>query len=194
MYSNVVTAIDKILRSYYVSTFATPSIPTCYRDLKEALTICFDPAKHPGPQLDRMVVAFNRISQTVTAGLITIDLTINTVLQGLIAMAAIPPKWENLVSIICANNNLAELDIETVRDTIITQYENEMNCGGHKGAQNAQKLSAIKWKRGNPHFSQQECQQQPQVGPSNPNQQQSFRQRSSRGNKGRSGKLNKGKK
>ena len=174
--------------------FATPSIPTCYRDLKEALSIRFNPAKHPGPQIDRMVVAFNRVSQTVTAGSITVNLTINPVLQGLIVMAAIPPKWEHHVSIICANNDLVELDIETVQDAIVTQYENETNRGGHKGAHNAQKLSAVKQKRGNPHFSQQEHPQQPQAGPSNPNQQQSFRQRGSRGNKGCGGKPNKGKK
>ena len=171
--------------------FATPSIPTCYRDLKEAISIRFNPAKHPGPQIDRMIAAFNRISQTVTARSITVDLTINTVLQGLIAMAAIPPKWENLVSILCANNELAELDIDTVREAVVTQYENETNRGGHKGAQNAQKLSAVKQKRGNPRFSQQERPQQPQARPSNPNQQQSFRQRGSRGNKGRGGKPNK---
>ena len=174
--------------------YATPSIPTCYRDLKEALSIRFDPFKHPGPQIDRMVAVFNRISQTVTSGLITVDLTINPVLQGLIAMAAIPTKWEHHVSIICSGNDLAELDIETVRDAIITQYENEMNRGGHKGAHNAQKLSAVKRKRSNPRFSQQERQQQPQAGPSNPNQQQSNRQCSSRGNKGHGGKPNKGKK
>ena len=164
--------------------FATPSIPTCYRDLKEALSIRFDSAKHPGPQIDRMIVVFNRISQTVTTGSITIDLTINSVLQGLIAMATIPPKWEDLVSILCANNELVELDIDTVREAVVTQYENETNRGGHKGAHNAQKLSAIKQKHGNPCFSQQECLQQPQASPSNPNQQQSLRQRGSRENKG----------
>ena len=97
--------------------YATPSIPTCYRDLKEALSIRLNPTKHPGPQIDRMVVVFNRIAQTITSGSITVDLTINPVLQGLIVMAAIPPKWEHHVSIICAGNDLAELDIETVRDT-----------------------------------------------------------------------------
>ena len=174
--------------------YGSPSIPTIYRDLKEAISIRFDANKHPGPQLDRMVAAFNGISQTITARSITVDLTINSVMQGMIAMAAIPPKWEHLVSIICANNDAAELDIETVREAIVTQYENETNCGGHKGANTTQKLSAIKRKRGNPRFSQQERPQQPQASPSNPNQQQSFRQRGSRGNKGRGGKPNKGKK
>ena len=174
--------------------FATPSIPTCYRDLKEAISIRFDSSKHPGPQIDRMIAAFNQISQTVTTGSITVDPSINSVLQGLIVMAAIPPKWENLVSILCANNELVELDIDTVREAVVTQYENETNHGGHKGAHNAQKITAVKWKCGNPRFSQQEHPQQPQASPSNPNQQQSFRQHGSRGNKGRGGKPNKGKK
>ena len=145
------------LWDWLVSQNGTPTIPTLYRDLKEAISIHFDSSKHPGPQIDRMVVVFNCISQTITPGLITVDLTINSVMQGMIVMATIPPKWENLVSIICANTDIVELDIEIVQDTIITQYENEMNCGGHKGAHNTQKLSAVKWKHSNPCFSQQEC-------------------------------------
>ena len=45
----------KDLWDWLKNQFATPSIPTCYRDLKEALSLRFDLAKHPGPQIDRMV-------------------------------------------------------------------------------------------------------------------------------------------
>ena len=138
------------LWDWLVSQYGTPTIPTLYRDLKEVISIHFDLSKHPGPQIDRMVVVFNCISQIITAGSIMVDLTINSVMQGMIVMATIPPKWENLVSIICTNTDIVELDIEIVQDTIITQYENKMNRGGHKGAHNTQK-------HGNPHFSQQEC-------------------------------------
>ena len=64
---------------------------------------------------------------------------------------------------------------------MISQYETETNKGQHKAAApaNANKLSTVKRKRSNPRFAQQDCSQQPQAGPSNPNQQQQ-RQRGSR--------------
>ena len=69
-----------------------------------------------------------------------------------------------------------------MRSAIIAQYETETNRGQHKQAQNAQKLSAIKCKRSNPGFKQQENQQQRQSGtPSTSNNQQQQKQRSSRG-------------
>ena len=58
----------------------------------------------------------------------------------------------------------------------------ETNKGQHKSASShaaANKLSAVKWKHGNPRFAQQD-RLQSQAGPSNPNQQQ-HRQHGSRG-------------
>jgi hypothetical protein len=46
---------------------------------------------------------------------------------------------------------------------VIAQWETETNCGQHKGAHTAQKLSAIKHKRSDPHFNQQQGNQQQQL-------------------------------
>ena len=96
-----------------------------------------------------------------------------------------------LVPIITNNTAIGDLSMLKIRNAIIAQYETETNKGQHKQATNpanANRLSAVKWKRGNPRFSQQDRSQQPQAGPSNPNQQQSHRQCGSRGNAGHGGK------
>ena len=79
-------------------------------------------------------------------------------------------------------NAIDNVTFVEVRQTVISQYEMETNKGQHKAAApaNANKLSAVKWKCGNPCFAQQDCSQQQQAGPSNPNQQQ-HRQCGSRG-------------
>ena len=117
------------------------------------------------------------------------SLALDPIVVGLIALAAIPTKWEYLIPIICTSYELEDLTIGTVCDQVVTQYENEVNHGGHKqlckqtNPANAHKISAVKWKCGNPRFSQQDCSQQLQAGPSNPNQQQSNRQCSGRGSR-----------
>ena len=135
-----------------------------------------------------MSAAIQRLSAvSYTIGKTQRSLALDPVIVGLIALATIPPKWENLIPIICSSYKLEDITWRNVCDQIVTQYENEVNCGGHKqtGKQvnpaNAHKLSAVKQKRSNPCFSQQECQQQPQASSSNPNQQQSNRQCGGRG-------------
>ena len=107
-------------------------------------------------------------------------------------MAALPPKWEHLIPIICQGHDLADLDVAIVRDVLIAQYENETNRGQHKDhkANQANKLSAVKRKCGDPSFNQQQGSSQQK--PSGSGNQQQHRQRSSRGSK-RGGACGKGK-
>ena len=96
-----------------------------------------------------------------------------------------------LVPIITNNTAIGDLSMLKIRNVIIAQYETETNKGQHKQAANpanANRLSTVKRKHGNPRFSQQDRSQQPQAGPSNPNQQQSHRQCGSQGNAGHGGK------
>ena len=168
------------LWNWVKDTYGGASIPSVYCDLKEAISIRINPNQHPGAQFDKIQAAIQRLSAvSYTVGKITRNLALDPVVVGLIALAAVPAKWENLIPIICSSYELEDIVIGTIREQVVTQYENEVNHGGHKqsGKQanpaNAHKLSAVKRKRSNPRFSQQERQQQPQAGPSNPNQQQS---------------------
>ena len=104
-------------------------------------------------------------------------------------MAALPPKWEVLVLIICQGEDLNDLDLSLVCNTVIAQYKTEANRGQHRN-HTANRLSAVKCKCGDPHFNQQQGSSQQR--PSTSSNQQQHRQRSSRG-KGRGGSINKGK-
>jgi hypothetical protein len=95
-------------------------------------------------------------------------------------MAAIPQKWDNLIPIICNSYETHDIDIAVVREVLVTQYENETNRGSHKGGSQANKLSAVKQKHGNPRFNKQGSQQQSQPTPGPSNQQQP-RQHGARG-------------
>jgi hypothetical protein len=168
-------------------TFGAASIPSVYCDLKEAISMRINPNQHPGPQFDKLSAAFGRISAiSIGSGSTTRRMEVQTKLQALIAMVAIPAKWENLIPIICNSNEIDDLNIGSVREVIVTQYENETNWGAHKSGSQANKLSAVKWKHGDPHFNKQGSQQQSQPTPSPLNQQQ-HRQRGTRGT-GKGGK------
>ena len=168
------------------------SAPTIYKDFKEAISFHINSNSHPGLQFDKFNVAIARLQNiTYKADGRDCTLRIPDLLVALIALAAILHKWEMLVPIITNNMAIGDLSMLEIRDAIIVQYKTETNKGQHKQATNpanANRLSAVKRKCGNPCFSQQEHSQQPQAGPSNPNQQQSHRQCGSRCNAGRGGK------
>ena len=156
------------------------SIPSVYCDLKEAILLHINPNSHLGLQFDKITAVIQRLGAvSYMVNKTQQNLSLDPIVVRLIALAVVPTKWEHLIPIICTSYELEDITIGIVHDQVVTQYENEVNHGGHKqpGKQanpaNAHKLSAVKWKHSNPCFSQQEHQQQLQAGPSNPNQQQS---------------------
>ena len=170
--------------------YGTASVPSVYKDFKEAISIRFNTNQHPAPQFDKLAAAFSRLGSVSvgTAPNVT-QLSLAKQVQALIAMAALPPKWEVLVPIICQGEDLNDLDLSLVRNTVIAQYETEANRGQHRN-HTANRLSAVKRKRGDPRFNQQQGSSQQR--PSTSSNQQQHRQRGSRG-KGRGGSINKGK-
>ena len=169
--------------------YGAATVPMIYKDFKEAISIRFNPNQHPGPQFDKLAAAFARLG-AVTFGTPPDEthLTIAGQIQALIAMAALPPKWEFLIPIISQNIELTDLALGDVRDPVIAQWETEKNKG-NKNVHQANKLSAVKRKRGDPRFNQQEGSSQQRPDSQN---QQPFRQRGSRG-KGKGKAQDKGK-
>ena len=169
------------------SAYDIINVPTVYKDFKEIISFRTNPNQHPTPQFDHLSAAFGRLGNTKVCSSKG-SLQLPEILEGLIALASIPHKWEHLVPIIITTNAIDDVTFAEVRQTVISQYEMETNKGQHKAATpaNANKLSAVKRKRSNPCFTQQDHLQQPQAGPSNLNQQQQ-RQHGSRGS-GHSGK------
>ena len=134
-----------------LTKYGTPTITGVFRDFKEALNIRLKTDGHPGNQIDRMAAAFQRCAAS--------SISVPEQLQAMILLAAMPPKWEMLVAIVTQNYDLADIEFKHVRETILAQYETEATCNGRpKGnkPQDANKLSAVKRKRGNPNFSNQE--------------------------------------
>ncbi|KAH9007535.1 hypothetical protein EDB84DRAFT_1572789 [Lactarius hengduanensis] len=153
-------------------------MPRIYKDFKEAISIRFNTNQHPAPQFEKMAAAFAWLGAiTVGTGANAITLAIRPQLQALVAMSALPQKWEHLIPVMCNNLPLADLKLETVSACVESQYKTESNRGQHKAAHNAQKLSAVKWKPADPHFLKQGSSQQQSSAPGPSTQQQPFRQR-----------------
>jgi hypothetical protein len=157
--------------------FNSPSLPSVYCNLREAITLHINPAHHPGPQFDKLEAAFGCISNTtIRKGSSTKKIHVPEIIQALIMMAAIPSKWENLIPIICNSIEIQDLEVTDIKDIVVTQFENETNHGAHKGnkkEQHANKLSNIKQKcNNNPCFKKQSSSQQQATNSPPPNQQQ----------------------
>ena len=141
--------------------FGKQTLPSVYKDFKEAISVRFNLNQHPAVQFDKLAAAFGRLAHvTIGTGADQHTLEVKDKLQALIALAALPPKWETMVALITQNFELADITLKAVREAIINQYETETNQGQHKGNQSANKISTVKRKRGNPDFNKQENQQQ----------------------------------
>ncbi len=111
---------------------------TLFKDFKAAISIQIDATKHPLPQVNRL--------QAVVQCLSNNGVSMPKIIQAMILLSALPPKWEMLISILCTNYDLAHLQLKHVREVIVAQWEAKRTKG--KPQQSAQKLSAVKRKRG----------------------------------------------
>src|SRR6266702_765830 len=183
---------SQILWDAIKDQYGVVSMPHIYKDFKEVISIRFNPNQHPTPQFEKMAAAFACLGAvSVGTGVNQTTLAIKLQLQALIALSALPAKWENLVPIICAGVAIADLKLDDVTSQVIGQFETETNHGQHKAVQSAQKISAVKRKRGDPRFTKQGNQQQrqqPSSTPSPSNQQQPHRQHGGCGSRKGKGK------
>ena len=142
---------------------ATPT--SVYKDFKETLNIRIKPDQNPAQQFDRMSAAFQRLSSA--------KVRIPNSIQAMIALSALPQKWEVLVPVITQTIELDDLKLSDVCEAVVAQWQTEAARHGNQGknkdnkSQNANKLSNVKRKRGDPSFSNQQQgnnQQQQQNG------------------------------
>ena len=156
-----------LLWAALVSTFDTTTTASIFKDFKEIFAIRLTADKHPAPQFDRLSAAFGRLGAATVGetSFNSVSLQIVSLLQALIAMNALPKQWEFLVPIINNTVPLDELDLTAVRGVVVNHYETEKNRGQPRVNQaQAQRITAVKRKRGNPGFQQQERRQQNQRG------------------------------
>jgi len=106
---------------------------------------------NPVPEMERMATLFGHLA--------TNNLTITPSLQGLILLAALPNKWDNVVQLFMQCTDLTtSLTFVNVRTAIKQEYER----AGQPVDSSARKLSAVKRKGPDPSYRPQ----QPQAGPS----------------------------
>jgi len=81
----------------------------------------------------------------------------------MITLAALPQKWEMLISVVTGDVEMSDLDLGEVRDAIITQFQVDSICHG-SNKHNANKISMVKCKRGDPNWRNQQGLNQQQQG------------------------------
>ena len=129
--------------------YGTAMLTSVYKDSKEALNICINANQHPGPQVDKMVTCFQHLTSN--------SIIIPNQIQAMMLLAALLQKWEILVNVIMQTNNLADLDISNMCTALLAQYEEEAtHSKGGNNKQQANKLSTVKQKCGDPNFSNQQ--------------------------------------
>ena len=79
----------------------------------------------------------------------------------MIALAALPQKWEMLISIVTGDTPIEDLTLAHVHQAVLSQHQLEAVRGG-TGKHNANKISVVKRKRGSPNFNNQQGNQQQQ--------------------------------
>ena len=78
---------------------ATPT--SIYKDFKEALNVRINPSQHPGPQMDRMQACFQRLTSN--------SIIIPDQIKAMMLLAAVPQKWETLVTVVMQSKTLTTL-------------------------------------------------------------------------------------
>ena len=95
--------------------FGTASPSGNFADFKTALSIKLQ-GGNPIPEIERMATIFVRLA--------TNNLIITPMMQGMILLAALPPKWDSVTQVFIQHPDLATaLTFANVRDAIETEYE-----------------------------------------------------------------------
>src|SRR5216683_2861632 len=160
-------------------TYGKATAPTVFRDFKDCLGAHISVNHDPTRYFDKLFAAFGRMSSA--------EVAVPPQLQAMIALAALPQKWEMLVSIVTGDIELQDLDLGDVRTAVIGPYQSETVCHS-SGKHNANKISAVKCKCSNPNWNQQQGSNQQQRPPNQQNQGQDGQAKRKRGKCGGKGK------
>jgi len=100
------------------TAFGAASMPTVYADFKQVINVKLS-GGNPVPEMEHMETLFGRLA--------TNNLTITTSLQGLILLAALPNKWDNVAQLFMQRTDLTtSLTFANVRTAVKQEYE----CAG----------------------------------------------------------------
>jgi hypothetical protein len=132
------------------TAFGAALMPAVYADFKQVINIKLS-GGNPVPKMEWMVTLFNRLA--------TNNLSLTARLQGLMLLAALPNKWDNVAQLFMQCTDLStSLTFANVRTAVKQEYEHAVRPVDSS----ARKLSAVKRKGPDPSYRPQ----QPQAGPS----------------------------
>ena len=120
---------------------------TIFKDFKDCLNGRISLNADPNAYFDKSFTAYSRMKAAGVA--------VPSQLQAMIALAALPQRWEMLITVVTGDNNLEDLELSNVRTAVITQFQADSVCHG-SGKHNANKISTVKHKCGNPNWQDQQ--------------------------------------
>jgi hypothetical protein len=142
-----------------LTTYGKWTASTVFKDFKDCLNSRITMNADPQIYFDKVFGAYARMKPA--------NVAIPPQLQAMIALAALPQKWEMLISVVTSDNPLEDLILSDVCTTVITQFQADSVCYGSK-QHNANKISVVKCKHGDPNW----CNQQGSGQQQQQNQQQ----------------------
>ncbi len=95
-------------------TYGKVTAPTVFRDFKDCLGACISINHNPTQYFDKLFAAFGCMSSA--------EVAIPPQLQAMIALAALPQKWEMLISIVTRDTELQDLDLGDICTAVVGQY------------------------------------------------------------------------
>jgi len=149
------------LSNTLLATYGRSTASTVFKDFKDCLNSRITTNADPQIYFDKVFGAYAHMKAA--------DVAVPPQLQAMIALAALPQKWEMLISVVTGDNPLEDLILSDVHTAVITQFQADSVRYGSK-QHNANKISAVKRKRGDPNWcnqqgsSQQQQQNQQQQG------------------------------
>jgi hypothetical protein len=124
-----------------------------FKDFKDCINSCINPNADPNIYFDKVFGAYARMKAA--------NIAVPSQLQVMITLAALPQKWEMLISVITSDNTLEDLILSNVCTAVITQLQADSVRHGSK-QHNANKISAVKHKCSNPNWCNQQGSNQQQ--------------------------------
>jgi len=98
-------------------TYGKAMAPTVFRDFKDCLGTHISINHNPTQYFDKLFAAFGHMSSA--------EVTVPPQLQAMIALTALPQKWEMLISIVTGDTELQDLDLGDVHTAVVGQYQSE---------------------------------------------------------------------
>jgi len=130
-----------------LATYGKSTASTVFKDFKDCLNSRITTNANPQIYFDKVFSAYARMKAA--------DVAIPPQLQAMIALAALPQKWEMLISVVTGDNPLEDLILSDVRSAVITQFQVDSVRYGSK-QHNANKISTVKRKHGDPNWHNQQ--------------------------------------